>query len=392
MNLIPKFTETSLSEKKIIYNYTTENGTYNATDNKIDLVVSPNNNFFVLENEDMQSFSAKNIYFTKVIHYTDTQDDLVGQVIVEHTNNTFTVFPLMIGNNVTSNTELDYILSGTSYNDYKDVTLNYGIRQQTNCYHYNDESSSIYVFNTPIEINTSPSLTTDSSGLSKYVENNSQINYNLIQQRNISKQSSDDIYMDCSPTGASQEELDTYEVPINSRMKEELGVKRSEEMVTYFFFFMCLVAFSYFVSPPLYHEVVTKYVLKKTLNTPPESDNGIKLTDCHKHVYRKALDILYIALIMITLAGLMSWNIMIGIVFAVFVLLSVAFIRDRSKVMDHQILEHPMNSITPQKMGDCKLDNIPIVILSPFLFDLFQGKDVEAFTYNNPINAAIRKL
>ena len=65
MNLIPKFTETSLSEKKIIYNYTTEKGTYNATDNKIDLVVSPNNNFFVLENEDMQSFSAKNIYFTK---------------------------------------------------------------------------------------------------------------------------------------------------------------------------------------------------------------------------------------------------------------------------------------------------------------------------------------
>ena len=155
---------------------------------------------------------------------------------------------------------------------------------------------------------------------------------------------------------------------------------------------MCLVAFSYFVSPPLYHEVVTKYVLKKTLNTPPESDNGIKLTDCHKHVYRKALDILYIALIMITLAGLMSWNIMIGIVFAVFVLLSVAFIRYRSKVMDHQILEHPINSITPQKMGDCKLDNIPIVSLSPFLFDLFQGKDVEAFTYNNPINAAIRKL
>ena len=258
MQASSQFNTESTTQKKVVYNYKTEKGTYNDDTNKMELVVSQNNNFFMLEDGEMQSYTAKNIYFTKVIHYLDGQD-IIGEVVVEHEGGVYTVFPLKSG--AYAETDIDGIINGGTSTDYKNITLNNMIPRQTNCKYYYTMNYSVYFFDQPIEINSEPTLDDDESGLSSYVDETTAIEYQSISQANISEQSDDDIYIDCSPTGASQDELDTYEVPINSRMTSDLGQKRMEEMTTNFFFFMILVAIAYFVSPTMYKVFITDYVL-----------------------------------------------------------------------------------------------------------------------------------
>ena len=258
MQASSQFNTESTTQKKVVYNYKTEKETYNDNTKKMELVVSPNNNFFMLEDGEMQSYTAKNMYFTKVIHYLENQD-IIGEVVIEHEGGVYTVFPLKSG--AYAETDIDSIIGGGTSTDYQDITLNNMIPMQTTCKYYYTTNYSVYFFDQPIEINSEPTLDGDESGLSTYVDETSSIEYELITQANISMQSDDDIYIDCSPTGASQEELDTYEVPINSRMTSDLGQKRMEEMTTNFFFFVILVAITYFVSPIAYKIGITDYIL-----------------------------------------------------------------------------------------------------------------------------------
>ena len=81
MQASSQFNTESTTQKKVVYNYKTEKGTYNDNTKKMELVVSPNNNFFMLEDGEMQSYTAKNMYFTKVIHYLENQD-IIGEVVI----------------------------------------------------------------------------------------------------------------------------------------------------------------------------------------------------------------------------------------------------------------------------------------------------------------------
>lgn len=329
------FNTESTTQKKVVYNYKTEKGIYNDNTNTVELVVSPNNNFFMLEDGEMQSYTAKNIYFTKLIHYIDGQD-LIGEVVVEHEAGVYTVFPLKSG--ASYETEIDRIIDSGTSTDYQDITLNDMIPRQTNCKYYYTSDYSVYFFDQPIEINTEPTIDNDPSGLSTYVNETTGITYELIPQANISMQSDDDIYIDCSPTGASQEELDTYAVPINSRMNSDLGQKRMEEMITNFFFFMILVGIAYFVSPSLYKMFIVDYILLKFyvdgVNRNQISANPILML----HSYRKALDILVLGFCVVLFCLLMGTNggILVGTIFAVFIFLSMAVIRDKMNLKENQ--------------------------------------------------------
>ena len=337
MQASSQFNTESTTQKKVVYNYKTEKGTYNDDTNKMELVVSQNNNFFMLEDGEMQSYTAKNIYFTKVIHYLDGQD-IIGEVVVEHEGGVYTVFPLKSG--AYAETDIDGIINGGTSTDYKNITLNNMIPRQTNCKYYNTMNYSVYFFDQPIEINSEPTLDNDESGLSSYVDETTAIEYQSISQANISEQSDDDIYIDCSPTGASQDELDTYEVPINSRMTSDLGQRRMEEMATNFFFFVILVAITYFVSPTAYKVGITDYVLLtfdiSKLLPKDVSGEDPKLI---LHSYRKALDTIVLGFSFVLFCLLMGSNVISGIIFAFFILMSMAIIRDKSKLKENQQLK-----------------------------------------------------
>lgn len=337
MQASSQFNTESTTQKKVVYNYKTEKGTYNDDTNKMELVVSQNNNFFMLEDGEMQSYTAKNIYFTKVIHYLDGQD-IIGEVVVEHEGGVYTVFPLKSG--AYAETDIDGIINGGTSTDYKNITLNNMIPRQTNCKYYYTMNYSVYFFDQPIEINSVPTLDNDESGLSSYVDETTAIEYQSISQANISEQSDDDIYIDCSPTGASQDELDTYEVPINSRMTSDLGQRRMEEMATNFFFFVILVAITYFVSPTAYKVGITDYVLLtfdiSKLLPKDVSGEDPKLI---LHSYRKALDTIVLGFSFVLFCLLMGSNVISGIIFAFFILMSMAIIRDKSKLKENQQLK-----------------------------------------------------
>ena len=341
MQASSEFSIESTTQKKVIYNYRTEKGTYNDSTKTIELVVSPDYNFFTLEAGEMQSYTAKNIYFTKVMHYLDNQD-LIGEVVTLHEDNMYTVFPLKLGAN--DATVIDTIINEGTTTAYKNITLNDVIPMQTNCKYYTTSEYSVYFFDKPIEIlggtDATELFTGDESGLSSYIEDNSAISYDLIPQANISMQSENDIYIDCSPTGASQEELDTYEVPINSRMTSDLGQKRMEEMTTNFFFFVILVAITYFISPTAYKLGITDYILltfDKDKLTP--SDVSGKSPERILHAYRKALDIIVLGFSFVLFCLLIGSNVMTGIIFAFFILMSMAVILDKSKLKENQQLK-----------------------------------------------------
>lgn len=362
MQASSQFNTESTTQKKVVYNYKTEKGTYNDNTKKMELVVSPNNNFFMLEDGEMQSYTAKNMYFTKVIHYLENQD-IIGEVVIEHEGGVYTVFPLKSG--AYAETDIDSIIGGGTSTDYQDITLNNMIPMQTTCKYYYTTNYSVYFFDQPIEINSEPTLDGDESGLSTYVDETTSIEYELITQANISMQSDDDIYIDCSPTGASQEELDTYEVPINSRMTSDLGQKRMEEMTTNFFFFVILVAITYFVSPIAYKVGITDYILLtfNISNVLPKDVSG-KDPKLILHAYRKALDILVLGFFFVLFCLLIGLNVMTGIIFAFFVLMSMAVIRDKSKLQENQEVktnEGNIMSMFINKSADDKQDKIPFI-------------------------------
>ena len=58
MQASSEFSIESTTQKKVIYNYRTEKGTYNDSTKTIELVVSPDYNFFTLEAGEMQSYTA----------------------------------------------------------------------------------------------------------------------------------------------------------------------------------------------------------------------------------------------------------------------------------------------------------------------------------------------
>ena len=83
----------------------------------------------------------------------------------------------------------------------------------------------------------------------------------MIPAKNISKRQDDDIYIDCTPTGASEEELNTYNVPINSKMMSEKQQTDLSTMSINFAFFTILSVVGYFLIPTFYKKTVIEMIL-----------------------------------------------------------------------------------------------------------------------------------
>jgi len=105
------------------------------------------------------------------------------------------------------------------------IILNNLIPEQDNCIVYNSDSNPrkpVFVFTTPIQVNESTA-----GELKNYISTTSLFNvnaptrYTIIPKANIIKQKEDEIYIDCNPAGVSDQEIQTYNVPINSEYTNE---------------------------------------------------------------------------------------------------------------------------------------------------------------------------
>ena len=252
----------------------------------------PNNssesNLFYTSNGVRTDYKHKKIYIHQLIHYniqgitTTDNNNIVGELIIEHDSLTrpekiYTCYllktkPMLLKDE----NEIDKILSMPDKEaDNLDVDLNAIIPQQENCIIYEDKGNKVFVFTSPILINTASkekivnnfSFTTDLfdispkkegfvSRASSLLEGMSNDDTVVIARNNISKRDDEEIYIDCNPTGVSEEEVNMYNVPINSKMASQSQESDYMKTTVNYGLFMLTALVSYIIVPLFYKNVV----------------------------------------------------------------------------------------------------------------------------------------
>lgn len=259
-------TENTKFDKEIIYDYplTTIYSNEITDDNNVfqaPVTYSIDNNFYYTTDGKTSEFNFTKIHIGKLYHdnivnVTENNSNIVGEIVLEHSNNCYICFFLETSNSATKNT-LEAILARESAN--YELTLNDIIPKQEKCIQYKDGSKKVFLFTTPIYMTSELNeIFPDISSLFSTKYDN---NYSVVPGNNINQRDDDQIYIDCSPTGASEEELNTYNVPINTKMLNEKQQTDLMLMTTNFAFFAVLSLAGYFLVPMFYKKAVIDMIL-----------------------------------------------------------------------------------------------------------------------------------
>ena len=187
----------------------------------------------------------------------------------------------------------------------------------------------VYVFTTPITINSSSvAKIADILNNGIFDTNQEFTAYSVIPSTNITLRGGDDIYIDCSPTGESQETINTYSIPINSDMETSLDARDTMKTATNFALFTMFAFAILTVSPHLYQMSVIRYVLNNT--NDDKSGKLKKSDDVFSGVGLRTIDmfISIISVIIIIITLIVGFNkdyfplILGGLIFSTAVLLS----------------------------------------------------------------------
>ena len=233
---------------------------------------SSENNFFYTNQGTQYNYMHTKMHVYKPIHFniegvTTNNDNIVGELIIEHTtssdqNKLYTCYLLETKSlQITDENEIDRMLA---INDRQEPTieveLNSIIPKQESCIVYNDNDNKICVFTTPIQINTaSKDNIANNFGNVTTMFNNypgQGESYIVIPSNNISKRDAEEIYIDCSPTGASEEEQNTYNIPINSKMASESQESDMMKTTVNYGLFVLAMLVSYITVPLLYKNLI----------------------------------------------------------------------------------------------------------------------------------------
>lgn len=231
------------------------------------------------------SYTATNLYLFGLLHdnisgLSVSDKDMVGELVIEHATNAYmgrkvyTCF-LLKQNRESNVNGIDHLLEMAD-GKYKgknalDIELNQIIPKQTECFFYTDAASSnpVFVFTTPIEINTVSAdfirekLSVKTKLFNTFAPNDTlriQIGASseegFIGRRVLEGLENNDVYIDCQPTGESDETIQAYSIPINSAYsgaKTTIDFMRSSINLL---MFLIMSVFAYFILPPIYKKIV----------------------------------------------------------------------------------------------------------------------------------------
>lgn len=237
-------------------------------------------------------YDSIKIHVYKLIHNninSITIDDtsIIGELVIEHTNNSdpndkhyicFLLKHIQSG----SDNEVDILLNFKNQDKSSAyIELNKVIPQQDNCIIYTstpvngpEYPNTVYVFTTPIEIHgtTSKDIINKCPISTSLFNDTYKSEYMVLPSNNISKRGEEEIYIDCSPTGESQETIDTYNIPINSQLTSNLEEADHMKTVIDFATFAVYSLVIAIILPPLYKATAIKSALMYVV-----SPNGIRL-------------------------------------------------------------------------------------------------------------------
>ena len=222
----------------------------NTSDNLYVNYYNPTNKPNLFFPDSTTSYSSKYISIYSLIHNNilnvtcdangnRINSNIIGEMVIEHDSITgygkvYTCFLLQKSGNSTAKNDIDNIVfnNSASENDKKEtikLKLN-GLIQTSNCISYSTGYNIIIVFTKPITINSNTATSIQKyPSMSSLFANKPKDNtsYNIINKTSglggsaIGKKDDDEIYIDCKPTGASNEDIATYNVPINSEYTQD---------------------------------------------------------------------------------------------------------------------------------------------------------------------------
>lgn len=286
--------------------------------NRIQLSYNTSHTYPNLTIQDYINYSAHKITISKLVHnifpgitedtnidpeYKDTNGNnkIIGEMFIEHKptantgNHLFLCFLLMKSNSTVHSNDIDKLIQMTGTSDsFEDIWISNSIPKQINnpsAVTYNSKNHKIIVFLTPILINNESSNIIESFdtydisdkfyGTFENLINDPSIagntrTYLLHDSRSVNKSTSEDkIYIKCHPTGASQEEINTYNVPVESEYTQQAQEIELKNASINLIFFSGALVLIYFFVPIVYFRSIYKTVLSMGNYTNSDSKAGI---------------------------------------------------------------------------------------------------------------------
>jgi hypothetical protein len=298
---------------------------------------------------------AKKLYIYGLLHnniknVTNNDFNIIGELIIEHnmqsynkTNDSvkninsilyscyllkkYNPGQLEIPNDIDN---LLYLVHDKGYTE--DIKLNNSISRNNKCIVYNDGPDKF------VMINTEPILVVNDSFL--YIKDCDNINtikdlktlpfslnpikYKVIDGTNISLRKEDDIYIDCQPTGSSENEIATTNSPLNEKEKTEFNLMKTT--VDFCIFTVGLLIASFGV--PIFY----KTLVIDTVISAFSKDKTKGKDDIFKRI--RSVDISIILFYILLIISLVSYgnkvgDIMfyyVGLFFTIFLYISVSIV------------------------------------------------------------------
>jgi hypothetical protein len=269
---------------------------------------SPNSVYVSMINNN-NYWTTTNAYVTGVVHHniTDITDDnqMCGELIIEHLpvsndngSKLYVCFFLQedAGAGATAtNNDIDNIINWPKSSNTNVASFNIAlsvinnspppsptggtgtaqtrptIPTQNNYIFYNDTitNNAVLIYLDPILIKSGNARLVEAYSSSPPTDKNGNPlfsitppNDTIIGQNPLNSDNSD-IYIDCQPTGVSDEEIKTYSLPINSEMTNSMGKLDFMKTTVNFFVFVILIGLVYFTMPNLYYSIVIDIVSKQ---------------------------------------------------------------------------------------------------------------------------------
>lgn len=303
------------TNERLIYNYykgsintnTFSSKTYGSEESvsyhstNINYYIDPNIFFSKLQAD----YHGTSIFVSKPIHDTSAPS-IVGELIIKHnpvsntTNTLFTCFLIKVDNGA-EESDLDKLLkmfvSPPSPAKNIDFDLSTITPNNSDAYYYNYDIPStvskpdgmsmssnidVIVFGKPIRIKSASNIFENMSGTTLSFLGSNQTSNKFTKQTIIDssvsyKGGEDQIYIDCNPTGESNDTIATYNVPINSEYTNESGKINFQNSSTNMVIISVFVIIAYFFVPYMYKLLVINKIIKLTIKNG--DDDRLKMPD-----------------------------------------------------------------------------------------------------------------
>lgn len=235
------------------------------------------------------------------------KDDVAGEIILEHTpyngsgNKLFVIIPVIKVNKPNEYNALNSLLNMMSITGDKspiEFNLNTNLKSDTGYYYYTHSSNDFIVFKQAIEVGANSTIDPNQNVPSEIGDTNGTGTINSVSSQNSSAISiyesssnakktdrgtvnslsakEDQIYIDCQPTGYSEETISTYNLPINSEYTENAANVNLQRTTTSLVVVMVGMLLCYFVGPNVYKTAIIDQFIKNVSDESKRMNNQCK--------------------------------------------------------------------------------------------------------------------